>query len=100
MTTAIIGIPSGASVHPKQLKALMETNQIDYYEIFENYIVFHWTNFKPNEIKQINLDLKAEIAGDYTAPASCVYLYYADEDKHWVKGEKLKIQQYIKKGAK
>ncbi len=90
-TTAIIGIPSGAAVQPWQLKELLEQNKVAYYELFDNYLVLYWREFGPSEIKLINLDLKAEIAGKYTAPASCVYLYYEDESKKWISGNELFI---------
>jgi len=91
MVTAIIGTPSGATTQPWQLKELVESKQVAYYEIFDNYLVLYWRELGPNEVKTINLDLKAEIAGSYQAPASCVYLYYTDENKHWVAGNQLNI---------
>ena len=91
MTTAIIGLPSGTSVQPWQLKKLKEEHQFAYYEIFDNYLVLYWKELGPNETKTIHLDLKAEIAGTYTAPASAAYLYYADEFKHWIPGTQATI---------
>lgn len=91
MVTTIIGIPSGASVQPWQLKEIVEQKQVAYYEIFNNYLVFYWRELGPKETKTIHLDLKAEIAGSYKAPASTVYLYYGDEDKKWLKGNSLMI---------
>lgn len=91
MVTAIIGIPSGASVQPWQLKQLMEEQKIAYYEIFENYLVFYWRSFNSQEKKTIHLDLKTEISGSYQAPANCVYLYYGEELKQWTTGVQLTI---------
>ncbi|MDC0008174.1 hypothetical protein OAE12_00530, partial [bacterium] len=62
-----------------------------YYEIFDNYLVLYWREMGPAETKIINLDLKAEVAGNYKAPASNVYLYYGDEYKKWVSGNELSI---------
>lgn len=92
MATAIIGIPSGTSAQPWQLKEILEKNKADYFEIFDNYLVFYWKEFNTAEIKEIQLDLKAETLGSYKAPASTVYLYYADDFKHWVDGSKVIIQ--------
>ncbi len=92
MTTSIIGIPSGASLQPYQLKELLDAQQCAYYEVFDNYLVLYWLNLEPKEKKHIALDLKAEIAGSYKAPASTAYLYYTDEDKHWISGSWLKIE--------
>ncbi|MFD2563331.1 TonB-dependent receptor plug domain-containing protein [Aquimarina rubra] len=93
MVTAIIGIPSGASVQPWQLKEILERKEVAFYEIFDNYLVFYWREFAPSEIKRIHVDLKADIAGKYVAPASTVYEYYADEYKKWISGNYLEIQK-------
>ena len=91
MAIAIIGIPSGTSAQPWQLKELKEQHKADYFEVFDNYLVFYWKEFNTAETKTIHLDLKAEIAGNYQAPASTVYLYYADDFKHWTQGNRLII---------
>jgi len=93
MVTAIIGIPSGASAQPWQLKELVEKEQIAFYEIYDNYLVCYWRSFKSQEEKMIHLDLKAEVAGSYTAPASSVYLYYGEEYKHWIQGTHIEIEK-------
>lgn len=93
MTTAIIGIPSGTTAQPWQLKKILEENKAAFYEIFDNYLVFYWREFKASETKDIRLDLKADIAGNYQAPASTVYLYYGDENKTWVAGNELNIAE-------
>ncbi|TCI90366.1 TonB-dependent receptor plug domain-containing protein [Tenacibaculum sp. M341] len=91
MVTSIIGIPSGTTPQAWQLKELVKQNKIAYYEIFDNYLVFYWRSLKANELKNIRLDLKADIAGNYKAPASAAYLYYGDEFKHWIEGNVLNI---------
>ncbi|WP_179009357.1 TonB-dependent receptor plug domain-containing protein [Winogradskyella forsetii] len=91
MTTAIIGLPSGTTAQPWQLKQILEENKVAYYEIFDNYLVFYWREFRASETKNIRLDLKADIAGNYKAPASTVYLYYGDENKTWIDGNALEI---------
>jgi len=91
MVTSIIGIPSGTSAQPWQLKLLLEEEKVAYYEVFDNYLVMYWRSFNPKETKSIRLDLKADIAGDYQAPASAAYLYYGDEFKTWEEGNTIKI---------
>nr|WP_321409068.1 TonB-dependent receptor plug domain-containing protein [uncultured Carboxylicivirga sp.] len=91
MTIAMVGIPSGLSVQPWQLKKMQEENVFDYYEIHQNYLVLYYREMPSSVVKTINLDLKAEVAGTYTAPASCAYLYYTKEHKDWQKGEQIKI---------
>jgi TonB-dependent SusC/RagA subfamily outer membrane receptor len=91
MVTTIVGIPSGTTAQPWQLKQILEENKAAYYEIFDNYLVFYWREFKASETKDIRLDLKADIAGNYQAPASTAYLYYGDENKTWIAGNALEI---------
>lgn len=93
MVTAIIGIPSGASLQPWQLKEFLEQEKVAYYELSDNYLVCYWREFAPSETKTLHFSLKAEIAGNYTAAASSVYLYYGDEDKQWIPGAQVMIRE-------
>jgi uncharacterized protein YfaS (alpha-2-macroglobulin family) len=80
---AIIGIPAGLSPQPWQLKEMQEKGVFDYYEIKGNNVVCYYRQMAPSEVKNINFDLKADIAGTYDAPASSAYLYYTNEFKCW-----------------
>ncbi|MGG9964179.1 TonB-dependent receptor plug domain-containing protein [Ferruginibacter sp. SUN106] len=93
MAIAKIGIPAGLAAQPWQLKELMEKNQAAYYEIFDNYLVFYWMGFAPNETKTINLDLKAEVPGTYKGKSGNTYLYYTPEYKHWNDGVEITIKE-------
>jgi len=93
MTVALVGIPSGLSPQPWQLKELQEKKVVDFYEVRKNYIVFYYRGVAPNARHQIHLDLKAEIPGTYQAPASTAYLYYTQEFKDWESGEKAEIRK-------
>ncbi len=84
MTMAIIGIPAGFTAQPWQLKELQEKGVIDFYEVSGNNIACYYRALAPNAVKQINLDLKAELSGEYEAPAASAYLYYTNEHKHWM----------------
>ncbi len=88
---AIVGIPAGLSAQAWQLKELQEKGVFDYYEVRKNYVVFYYREIRPNEVKTVNLDLKADVSGNYTAPASVAYLYYASEFKDWQAGEKVSV---------
>ena len=92
MAIAKVGIPAGLSVQPWQLKEILEKNQVAYYEIFDNYLVFYWMGFAPNEAKTIDLDLKVELPGTYKGKASNVYLYYTPEYKNWNDGIEVEIK--------
>lgn len=84
MTMAILGLPAGLSAQPWQLKELQEKKVFDFYEVTGNNVVCYYRQMKPGEVREINLDLKADIPGQYTAPASSAYLYYTAEYKDWV----------------
>lgn len=91
MTMAILGIPAGFSAQPWQLKEMMERGAIDFYEITGNSIACYFRDLEPGEQKQIKLDLKAEIPGEYSAPAASAYLYYTNENKVWAGLDKIII---------
>jgi hypothetical protein len=93
MTVALIGIPSGLSPQPWQLKELQEKGKVDFYEVRQNYVVFYFRELSPKALHEINLDLKAEIPGTYQAPSSRAYLYYTSEHKDWEGGENIQISQ-------
>lgn len=92
-TMAIIGIPAGFSVQPWQLKELQEKKVFDYYEIKGNNIAIYYRGMAPKAVKEINLDLKAEMPGEYDAPASAAYLYYTNEFKTWSATDKVTIKK-------
>jgi hypothetical protein len=88
---AIVGIPGGLSLQPWQLKELQENETFDYYEIVGDELILYYRQMLPEEIREINLDLKSEIKGTYEGIASRAYLYYTDENKYWTAGEKVVI---------
>jgi alpha-2-macroglobulin-like protein len=92
-TMAIIGIPAGFTAQPWQLKELQEKRVFDYYEIKGNNIAVYYRGMGPKAIKEINLDLKAEMPGEYDAPASSAYLYYTNEFKTWAAVERVTIKK-------
>lgn len=92
-TMAIIGIPAGLTAQPWQLKELQEKKVFDYYEIIGNNIAIYYRCMAPSDTKQINLDLKAEIPGEYDAPASSGYLYYTNEHKCWSAVDRIKVKK-------
>ena len=83
---ALVGIPSGLSPQPWQLKELQEKGTIAYYELSKGYVVFYFRGIEANATRTIHLDLKADVPGVYHAPASNAYLYYTSEHKDWEAG--------------
>ncbi len=92
-TVALVGIPSGLSPQPWQLRELIEQKKVDFYEIKGNHLVFYFTHLLPNVAKNISLDLKSEIPGNYEAPASLAYLYYTNELKNWQAGTRVLVEE-------
>lgn len=92
-TMAIIGIPAGFSIQPWQLKELQEKKVFDYYEIKGNNLAIYYRGMGAKAVKEINLDLKAEMPGTYDAPASTAYLYYTNEFKTWCATNKVTIKK-------
>jgi len=92
-TMAIIGIPAGFTAQPWQLKELQEKHVFDYYEIKGNNIAVYYRGMGPKAVKEIHLDLKAEMPGQYDAPASSAYLYYTNEFKTWSATDKVTIKK-------
>lgn len=89
---ATIGIPSGLSLQPWQLKELMDKKLCDYYEIRGNQLVLYYAQLPASARYVVELDLKADIAGSYQCPASAAYLYYTPEERVWVRGERVVVR--------
>ena len=70
---------------------MQEKLAFDYYEIMNDYLVLHYRGMAANEMREVNLDLKADLAGTYEAPASVAYLYYTNELRNWSKPESVEI---------
>jgi uncharacterized protein YfaS (alpha-2-macroglobulin family) len=88
---ALVGIPAGLSLQPWQLKEMQEQQLFDYYEIKDGYVVFYFRQMEAQQQKTIHLDLKADLPGEYEAPASSAYLYYANDAVVWSKPERVVI---------
>jgi TonB-dependent SusC/RagA subfamily outer membrane receptor len=92
MSMAVVGIPAGLSLQPWQLKELKEKGVFDFYEIIDDKLALYYRELGPAEIKEIKLDLKADLPGTFLASASSAYLYYTNEFKHWTEGMKVTIE--------
>jgi len=92
MSMVVIGIPAGLAPQAWQLKELQEKGIFDFYEILKNQLVLYYREMGPKEVKTIPIDLKAEIPGIYTGTASSAYLYYTQEERHWLKGLQIVVE--------
>jgi hypothetical protein len=84
MTLARVGLPGGLTFQTWQLKELRDKKLIDFYETREREVILYVRSMAPGKVIDIPLELKAEVPGTFTAPASRAYLYYTDEHKYWV----------------
>ena len=89
----VLGIPAGLSLQPWQLKEIMDQKGCDFYEIWDNMVVFHFRQLLAGEERKINLDLKADIAGTFEAPASQAFLYYSNDQRVWSKPENVRCER-------
>nr|HEX4313453.1 MG2 domain-containing protein [Kofleriaceae bacterium] len=83
MTIARVGIPGGLVFQTWQLKELRDKGLVDFYETRPREVVLYWRALAPHAIKDVDLQLIAQVPGRYEAPASSAYLYYTAEDKSW-----------------
>jgi A-macroglobulin TED domain/Carboxypeptidase regulatory-like domain/MG2 domain/Alpha-2-macroglobulin family len=88
----VIGIPAGLTLQPWQLKKIVEEHKCDFYELWDGQAVFHFEHLKAGETREILLDLRADIAGTYEAPASQAFLYYDNDKRVWSKPNALEIR--------
>jgi len=88
---AIVGIPAGLSVQPWQVKQMQERGLFDFYEIKDSYVIFYFRDMEAGEVKNLHLDLKADVPGEYEAPASAAWLYYSNDAVTWSKPERVKV---------
>ncbi len=83
MTVAIIGLPGGLEPRHDQLKELVKSGTVDFYETRGREVILYQRCLRPGEVVKANLSLIAAVPGRYTGPASRAYLYYTDERKQW-----------------
>lgn len=88
---AVIGIPAGLGLQGWQLQELAKQRAFEFFEVRDNYLVAYYERLAAGEVRRFQLDLKADVAGQYEAPASVAYPYYNDEQKFWEYGEAVRI---------
>lgn len=80
----IIGIPSGFSLLPTQLKEMQTSRIFDYYELKNNKLILYFMETKASAELNFDFELKAEFAGKFMSPSSVAYPYYSPDQKFWV----------------
>ena len=69
----------------------MDEKRCDFYELWDGKAVFHFEQLPANATRQIDLDLRADVAGVFEAPASQAFLYYQNDQRVWSKPERVRI---------
>jgi len=92
MVIAIVGLPGGMEPRHEQLKELIASEKISFYEIRGREVIFYWKGMKEKQEVGFKMDVIARIPGKYKGPASRVYLYYTDERKKWIDGLECQIK--------
>ncbi len=88
---ARVGLPAGLVAQPWQLDELKERGVIAFYELRPREVTLYWDGIHADEQHRVALDLVAEVAGTFTAPASTAYPYYDDDEPVWVAGSRVEI---------
>lgn len=88
----VLGIPAGLSLQPWQLKQLVDEKKCDFYELWDGFAVFHFEGLPAGESRRIDLDLRADIAGTFEAPAAQAFLYYENDKRLWSKPERVVVE--------
>ena len=81
---AIVPLPKGLSLQPKQLKDLQEQKRIDYYQIKDDKLHLYLAELGPKERRNLALDLRVEQAGYFKHRAACVYPLYQPNAVYWL----------------
>jgi hypothetical protein len=88
----VLGIPAGLSLQPWQLKQLTDEGKCDFYELWDGFAVFHFERIGAGATRSLHLDLRADIAGRFEAPASQAFLYYSNDQRVWSKPERVAVE--------
>ncbi|MBI5369326.1 MAG: A-macroglobulin complement component, partial [Planctomycetes bacterium] len=93
MAVAIIGLPGGLEARVDQLKELVKSGVVDFYETRGREVILYKRCLKPEETVKVTLSCVAAVPGRYTGAASRAYLYYTDGDKQWTDGLKVTVKR-------
>jgi hypothetical protein len=91
MVTAIVGLPAGLEAPAASLSELVAQRKIDAWELRGREIMIHVRAMAPGERRVLTAALLATFPGTTTGPASRAYLEYADVEKHWTAGLRVRV---------
>ncbi len=76
---ATVNIPETYSISTEELRNMLRTKEIDYYELDGNTLHLYFLEMGPKEKKLLTLNLKANYEGSYHSGAHEVFEYYHPE---------------------
>jgi len=92
MTLAKIGLPAGLEARVDQLQEMVDEGLVDFYELEPDAVVLYWRDMAPEEQHNVTISTVGQIPAKSKGPASSGYLYYEDENKHWIESMKVEIE--------
>jgi len=84
MVVAVVGVPAGLEARADQLRELVKEGRIACFELKNREIILYWRGMAPLSSKTVPLSLLAIVPGQFRGPASRAYVYYDDDERHWI----------------
>eukprot|EP01106_Pelomyxa_sp_JSP_P014488 TRINITY_DN464_c0_g1_i17.p1 TRINITY_DN464_c0_g1~~TRINITY_DN464_c0_g1_i17.p1 ORF type:complete len:293 (+),score=105.73 TRINITY_DN464_c0_g1_i17:63-941(+) len=92
MVVAIIGLPGGMQADLGSLQQLVASRAVSAFELWGPSVVLYWRGMAPLATQAAAVAVAAVAPGEYVAPASSAYAYYAADDRHWVQPPRILIR--------
>eukprot|EP01123_Difflugia_compressa_P013566 TRINITY_DN6362_c0_g1_i1.p1 TRINITY_DN6362_c0_g1~~TRINITY_DN6362_c0_g1_i1.p1 ORF type:complete len:169 (-),score=26.32 TRINITY_DN6362_c0_g1_i1:24-500(-) len=96
MTIARISLPGGLEPRYEQLSELVSSNTISFFEVNNRCVDIYLRSMSPAQQVLFKIDVIATIPGKYVGSASCIYLYYTDEEKNWIDPMSVQVRSSLK----
>jgi hypothetical protein len=92
MTLARVGLPAGLVPRADQLEERKKAGDFDFFETRAREISIYLRGMAAGETRTVELDLTADVPGDFEGPATSAYLYYTDDVKTWAEPLRVRIR--------
>ncbi len=93
MSVARITTPAGVEVSDRELAALVERTEVDYYETTGREIILYFDELEAEASHRFRFSATADVPGRYEVPASVAYAYYRDESEwQWSETGEVKVR--------
>ena len=92
MSVARLALPAGVEVADRELAALIDRTEVDYYETTGREIILYFDEFDAEDSERFRLSATAAVPGLYEVPASVAYAYYRDESQwQWSEASEVEV---------